>query len=139
MIHTLYNFLRRSYWPAFLWLVVVFTLLVLPSKDVAPPHGWSAFLGHIHADKIVHFCLFGALVALWTIPYAHRHTPEQNTRFFLIICLAACAFGALMEFVQLWFTDRDYENADIAADSVGAIVGMIISMAWVRAERRRPS
>jgi VanZ family protein len=43
-----------------------------------------------------------------------------------------------MEWVQLEFTkDRDYENGDIVADAIGAIVGMIISMLWVKHEKRR--
>ena len=133
----LYNLLKRSYWPAVIWLAFIVVLLVLPSKDVQAPSAFSQFLGRIHADKIVHFCLFGALVGLWTIPYANRHTPAANTRFFLTICIAACAFGATMEWVQLRFTDRDYETMDIVADSCGAIFGMIVSMLWVKAHRRR--
>ncbi|TDW99467.1 VanZ family protein [Dinghuibacter silviterrae] len=132
----LFRLLKRSYWPAIVWLAIIFILLVLPSRDVQAPHAWSAFLGRIHADKIVHFTLFGVLVGLWTIPYASRHSPAANTRFFLTICISACAFGAFMEWVQLRFTDRDYENGDIVADSLGAITGMIISMLWVRRQRR---
>lgn len=131
----LYNLLKRSYWPAVIWSAIIFVLLVLPSKDVQAPSSMGHFLYIIHADKIVHFCLFAVFVALWTIPYANRHTPSANTRFFLIICIAACAFGASMEWVQLKFTDRDYENGDIVADSVGAIFGMIISMLWVKRRR----
>jgi hypothetical protein len=132
----LYRILKHSYWPGVVWLAIIFTLLVLPSRDVQAPSVWAQFLGRIHFDKIVHFSLFGILVGLWTIPYASRHSPAANTRFFLIICISACAFGALMEFVQLYFTDRDYENGDIVADSLGAITGMIVSMLWVRRRRR---
>lgn len=132
----LFTFLKRSYWPAIIWLAIIFVLLVLPSRDVQAPSAWAHFLGEIHADKIVHFSLFGILVGLWTIPYASRHSQSANTRFFLIICISACAFGAIMEWVQLRFTDRDYENGDIVADSLGAISGMIISMLWVRRRRR---
>jgi VanZ family protein len=62
----------------------------------------------------------------------------RNTRFFVLVCLAACAYGAGMEWVQLEFTkDRDYENLDILADSLGAISGMILSMLWVRSEKKK--
>jgi len=133
MLGRLYNILKHSYWLAIVWVVIIFILLVMPAKDV-PSVG---FLGSLHIDKAVHFGLFGTLVALWTIPYASRHNPNKNTRFFLLVCLASCAFGAGMEWFQLEFTDRDYENGDIIADSIGAIVGMIISMAWVKAEKKR--
>jgi VanZ family protein len=135
MVTTLYNFLTKAgYYLAFLWMVMIYILLVMPAKDIPSP----SFLTHIHFDKFVHFSLFGTLVALWTIPYASRHTTQKNTRFFLLICLGASAYGAGMEWVQLKFTaDRDYENMDILADSIGAITGMIISMLWVRAEKRK--
>jgi len=131
----LYRILKHSYWLAILWTLFIVVLLVMPSKDIPSPH----FLNGIHFDKFVHFTLFGTFVGLWTIPYASRESREKNTRFFILVCLAACAFGAGMEWVQLEFThgDRDYENMDIVADSLGAIVGMIISMLWVRAEKNR--
>jgi VanZ family protein len=134
MIPWIYKILRAGYWLAFLWVLLIIILLVMPARDI-PSVG---FLERIHFDKFVHFSLFGILVALWTIPYADKHSPSQNTRFFLLVCLIACAFGAAMEWVQLEFTkDRDYENGDIVADAIGAIVGMIISMLWVKHEKRR--
>jgi VanZ family protein len=129
-----YDFLKRGYWLAILWTAIIFVLLVMPAKDIPS----ISVLGRIHFDKFVHFCLFGTLVALWTIPYASRHSAEKNTRFFLLVCLISSAFGAGMEWVQLKFTDRDYENMDIVADTVGAITGMIISMYWVKVEKRKP-
>jgi VanZ family protein len=131
----IYNLLKKwGYYLALLWMIVIIVLLVMPAKDIPS----SSILERIHFDKFVHFTLFGTLVALWTIPYADRHTPSQNTRFFLLVCLGACLFGAGMEVVQLKFTkDRDYENGDIVADSIGAIVFMIISMIWVKAERHK--
>src|ERR1700744_1888981 len=134
----LYRLLKHSYWPAVIWSAVIVLLLVLPSKDVSLPKGaFAIFLDHIHADKIVHFTLFGIFVALWTLPYADRHSPAANTRFFLLMCITGCILGAGMEWVQLRFTDRDYENADIIADSIGAIFGMIVSMLWVKRHRAR--
>ena len=134
----LYRLLKHSYWPAVIWSAIIVLLLVLPSRDVSLPKGaFSHFLDHIHADKIVHFTLFGVFVALWTLPYADRHSPAANTRFFIFICITACLLGTAMEFVQLCCTDRDYENGDIAADSLGAITGMIISMLWVKRVRAR--
>ena len=131
----LYRILKHSYWLAILWTVFIFILLVMPSKDIPSPK----VLEGIHFDKFVHFTLFGTLVGLWTIPYASRKSREKNTRFFVTVCVAACAYGAFMEWVQLRFThgDRDYENMDIVADSLGAILGMIISMLWVRAEKNK--
>lgn len=131
----IYRILKHSYWLAILWTLFIFILLVMPSKDIPS----VSFLDGIHFDKIVHFSLFGTFVAFWTIPYASRKSLEKNTRFFVLVCLAACAYGASMEWVQLKFThgDRDYETMDIVADSLGAIIGMIISMLWVRAEKAR--
>lgn len=134
MFPIIYKFLRAGYWLAIVWVILIFVLLVMPARDIPS----SGFLNKIHFDKFVHFSLFGILVALWTIPYAHRHSQSSNTRFFVLVCLAACAYGAGMEWVQLEFTsDRDYENMDIVADCLGAICGMIVSMSWVRAERKK--
>ena len=130
----LYKILKQGYWLAGLWTVFIFVLLVMPSKDIPSP----SLLTSIHFDKFVHFTLFGTLVALWTIPYASRHSTERNTRFFILVCLGACAYGATMEWVQLEFThgDREYENMDIVADSLGAITSMILSMLWVKKKKR---
>lgn len=134
MLPKLYKILRSGYWLAIVWVILIFILLVMPARDIPS----STFLSRIHFDKVVHFSLFGILVAFWTIPYADRHSQSRNTRFFVLVCLAACAYGAGMEVVQLEFTtDRDYENMDIVADSLGAVCGMIVSMGWVRAERKR--
>lgn len=132
---TIYNILKKwGYYLALAWMMLIIVLLVMPAKDIPS----SSILERIHFDKFVHFTLFGTLVALWTIPYAARHTTTQNTRFFLLVCLGACLFGAGMEIVQLKFTkDRDYENGDIVADSLGAIVFMIVSMIWVKAVRKK--
>ena len=132
----MYRILQKGYWFAAAWTVLIFVLLAMPGKDVPSIH----FLNRIHFDKFVHFCLFGGFVGLWTIPYASRKDRNTNTRIFWVVFLTACLFGYGMELFQRYLaTDRDYEVGDIIADCTGAMVGMVISMSWVRAMRARGS
>jgi len=55
-------------------------------------------------------------------------SPARATRrAFAVILLAACAYGFLIEVLQIPVESRHFELSDIVADTVGAFAGLI---AW---------
>jgi VanZ family protein len=73
-------------------------------------------------DKIVHMGMFGGFVFCWNLYLSNRiPDPRKLLRLFFIVYLLGCAYGIGSEFVQkYWIPGRDYDNADIIADLIGA-------------------
>jgi VanZ family protein len=106
--------------PAFIWFVIIYILLTMPASKIPRVHLFSNF------DKLVHAGLFGMQVLLVSLPFFR--TKYAALRLFLFIAIGATVYGIAMEFVQKYFTpDRDYDNWDILADTVGAAAGLVFT------------
>jgi VanZ family protein len=110
--------------PALLWTIFIFILLVVPGK-MLPDENQMAIPG---LDKYIHVILFGSFVFLWGFYYAAKQKyPVQSNRRFILILVIACLYGTGMEFVQKYFIpNRDFDIYDILADTLGAIIGFLI-------------
>jgi VanZ family protein len=77
-----------------------------------------------HLDKLVHMFLFGGFVWLWY--FSLQNDPKSPPKIGILrkIFLISSLYGILMEFVQYFFTKRDFDIWDIVADIFGA------SIAW---------
>ena len=74
-------------------------------------------------DKVVHGVMYTALAAAWLIPL--RAYPRVRT--YLYVCVGATLYGALMEALQRFCTlTRSGDMADLLADFIGAVIGVII-------------
>ena len=111
----------RYYWPAILWILLVLYLCTIPGDKIPS----SSFLDKIHADKIVHLGLFGCTVLLLCIGYyLSKGHVSQLTLIFIVI--AASVYGLVIEYIQkFWAVHRSFDMSDVAADIVGAILGVI--------------
>lgn len=110
--------LLNSIWPALIWSVIIFILLIIPGKDLpqAPP---VPIL-----DKLIHFFLFAMLAFIWCRYYGYRLPPQKVVGIFFLVFIISCIYGIAMEFIQKYFVpNRGFEWGDIAADMVGAFVG----------------
>ena len=68
-------------------------------------------------DKLVHGLTYTLLAILWMIPVKRP----------VWVCLAVTAYGALLELLQHYCTlTRSGEWADVLADFVGALIGVLI-------------
>ncbi len=105
----------KTKWPAILWSVIVFILLVLPEKQMP---GKKLF-DIPHFDKLVHALAFGLLVFLWAFYYKSRVKTTQFIKILLILAISGTIYGVLMEYVQLW-AGRDFDVWDMVADAAGA-------------------
>jgi VanZ family protein len=109
------NYKKRARFAAILWTLLIFFGCFLPGKDV--PGFMSA------ADKWEHFILFAVFALLWLLGY-----PARNFTRLLLVFLAACALGWLVEELQglLSFLGRSKDIGDIIADAIGSFLGVIL-------------
>lgn len=74
--------------------------------------------------------MFGLLVVLWSLPFFKKVT---NKKSLATITLLVISYGVIMEFVQKYFTrDRSFDITDIAADIVGAYLGLLLIKKLIR-------
>jgi VanZ family protein len=113
---TIRRYLPHAFWAAMLF---GFVMAVLP-KPVALPGNPS--------DKVQHIVAFLVLAALASLAYP-RAKP-------LKIGIGLCAYGALIEFVQMIpALNRDAELLDWIADTVAASVVLVLFALFRRSRR----
>jgi glycopeptide antibiotics resistance protein len=75
------------------------------------------------ADFATNILLFVPLSFFW-LGSTRRRGSRRQTLWLLIIVTVCCAFlSAAIEFVQLWFPPRDSTLDDVAAETIGAVIG----------------
>ncbi len=100
-----------------IYLGIIITLSLIPANEV-PQISW--FEG---VDKVVHFCMYLGFTWLlsWTLNLASKVFVS-----FLIIILSI-GWGLLMEILQMiMHFGRTFEWMDVLANSLGALVGVMI-------------
>ncbi|MBQ7631198.1 MAG: VanZ family protein [Paludibacteraceae bacterium] len=80
----------------------------------------------IHAsDKVLHALMYLFFAMAWIAPSAYQRLAKLAT--YAIVLLATTAYGALMEILQRFCTlSRSGEMADLYADFLGALIGLIL-------------
>jgi len=124
------NFSRYQL-PLFVWAVIIFWL----SSLTALPHVKVPIIG---ADKLAHmsiffvFCWFSrrALFFQTALPIFRRWS--LVSAFFL-----TCLYGYFDEVHQLYVPGRTYDYFDMLADAIGALLFVILFMAYNRGKQRQ--
>jgi VanZ family protein len=100
------------------WTLLIGILLSLPGSMLPSESGFKI----PQFDKIVHISMFGFFVFSWNLYFSSRKIPAAKLlRVFFYIFLLANAYGIGMEYVQKYFIPlRDFDEADIIADMIGA-------------------
>ncbi len=112
-----------------LWAVTLAVLSLVPSSRLPKINSWSDL---ITADKFAHALVYAIFaVLLYQVLKDSRNAPK-------IAAVSIAAFyGALMEFLQHFSsTGRTYELADMAANTLGALMGVIL-WAWWGKDRQK--
>jgi VanZ family protein len=120
MIPFLKKYLGHVY-VAVAWSVFIGVLLTLPGSMLPKESGFAI----PQFDKIVHISMFGGFVFLRDLWLSNRGILQKRLlrQFFLVFVLAAI-YGIGSEFVQKYFIPmRDFDEADIIADLIGASLG----------------
>jgi VanZ family protein len=109
-----------SIWPSIIWTLVIFVLLVMPTKGIE-----GASVNEIpNADKFVHTILFAVFGFLW-LSFLSVKYPLKGKFIFLAILLMGSFYGLGMEFVQKYFTEREFSLMDGVADAIGTLIGLM--------------
>lgn len=108
---------RSPYVPAFLWLLLITALSVMPGVQLP---SFSLFA----TDKLAHAIVYAMLT--WLMLRAYQRS--RNSRILSwkewIFPVLSTAYGVLMEFVQYAFIPgRFYEYDDMLANAFGAFFG----------------
>src|SRR5690606_9293175 len=74
------------------------------------------------ADKWVHFIIFAGFSYLWYFTFTK--VTVLNSLFLMVL---AAGLGYMVEIIQGsgWVVNRSYEWNDVAADSIGGIIGVV--------------
>ncbi|HTR30011.1 MAG TPA: VanZ family protein [Puia sp.] len=126
------NFLRKyfsSLYIPLLWTAIVGTLCCLPGSMIPS----ESRFGIPQFDKFVHVTFFGGFVFLWNL-YASRRVSDEGRllRLFFLWYVIGNIYGIGTEYIQkYWIPGRDYDQADIIADMIGAGLAYGLSNLWL--------
>jgi len=114
--------MKKSFLPAFLWLLLITGVSVMPGIQVPK-------FSLIGADKLGHAFVYGVLTVLILRACQLRNRPPgrvtgKQTAGTLVF---AIGYGVGMEFVQYAFLPgRFYEYDDMLANAIGAFTGWLV-------------
>jgi len=117
---TVSRFHRAYLWPILLALMI---FAVSGAQRLATPDLGFQF----SKDKLAHFLVFGLLAT------AILRTPKfrnLNLSSLIIAALLASAYGGFDEFRQSFTPGRSVEVADWIADTLGAVVAVVVYAKW---------
>jgi hypothetical protein len=109
-------------WPGIVWALVILTLLAIPGSDLPDP-----IFGIKYIDKIGHFGIFFVLILLVIYGFNKQYSSiKLRSNYIVFAFLSASLWAVITELVQLiLIQDRSFEFADIGADFVGVIAGIV--------------
>lgn len=105
-------------WISIGWALI--TLIVYLSLTVSPPE----ILEFAFADKLKHLFAYSVLMGWFTQLY-----PSLKAR--RVWALALFLLGVAVEFIQGWSGYRFFDVADMAANSLGVLLGWWLSTKWL--------
>jgi hypothetical protein len=114
--------LLASVWLSIIWTIVVFALLAMPMSNGKE----TGILDLIGIDKLVHLILFAVFTFLWGT-YLCEKNVKNELLVLIVLMFVAAGYGLIMEFYQKYFTERNFSILDALADSLGAIIGTLIT------------
>ena len=80
-------------------------------------------------DKMMHGLMYTVLAVSWMVPVVKSQITNHKSQItnYLIVVFGVTAYGALMEVLQRYcMLTRSGEMADLLADFIGALIGVII-------------
>ncbi len=104
--------------PLIAWCVFVYTASSIPSPNI-PALG-------TYTDKVIHFGVYGTLCWLAHISFHHQQNGSLKKYSLLAAILFTVVFGMSDEFHQLYTPGRSADILDLAADTFGGLVYIVI-------------
>ena len=114
----------KAFVPGIVWFIISVVLLALPGNNL-PQNNLFDFP---FLDKVVHLVMFFLLSSLFCFPFVTAAFKKEDLKkLFNKIGLGVIFYGIVMEFIQKYFvTNRSFEVVDIAFDTLGSIVGIMV-------------
>lgn len=116
--------IKIPYAPALAWGIFVFVLSVLPGNDLPSIPDWGELLS---VDKVVHMIFYSTLT--WLILRGKQKATKRNVSALFAVGTAvfSSAYGWFLEWFQgAYCTDRMSDVLDGIANTIGALLGMLI-------------
>lgn len=115
----------KRFLPGIAWFFIVASLTLMPGDDL-PKVSWLSKIKYF--DKMVHAGLFGGLTFLFCLPYFNApFSFQKKINSCIKIALAVSVWGITVEFLQKYYVPgRDFELLDWAADSIGALIALLL-------------
>ncbi|WP_169732863.1 VanZ family protein [Azospirillum halopraeferens] len=98
-------------------LIVLWLAGIAGVAALALPAGTAPPGGEYHADKLLHVVAFAGLSVLPALGFARRRTA-------LLAALTMIPFGAALEVAQAMVPGRSGSVGDVAANTVGTLIGI---------------
>lgn len=117
-MHKLY---RLVYFiPAITWLILIWSL---STTSNLPPIPWN----FLSPDKIGHlvFYAIATLLLIWGFARYQQWQKSQYSWIFIAMLIAGC-YGVALEYVQAGIPGRAFDYADMIANWLGTIVGILV-------------
>ena len=111
----LYKYVKNSYRRKVLFIYSLFIIIISVLPVNSPKE-----LENLDADKIVHLLIYSVFVLLYAVSF-FRRSHLYIKSFVYGFCL-----GLFIEILQYFIPYRSFDVLDIAANSLGAVVGLFI-------------
>ena len=103
------------------WVIVIALLTLVPGKAL-PQIDWNFF----SLDKLIHFTIFSIMTFLGIASFKSSLGQARVIIPILVSLLIAILYGALLEYLQSFIPDREFDFADLIANIGGSIAGVIL-------------
>ena len=109
---------------AWFWSIVLLGLHSIPRSRLLELPGGERMISTSGSDKAAHLVIFGVFALLWSRCYPNR---LGN------VVVAGLVYGAALEVYQGWLiAGRSGSLADLMADTVGLLSGVVLFSWWAR-------
>jgi len=118
------------------WLRITLSLVyltIIAFLSLLPPNDFPEIPLFPGADKVVHTCMYLGLtwLACWSM-----HAEVKRVWYYLII-LFSISWGVVMEIFQyIMHMGRSFDPYDIAGNSIGTLIGVLIYILMAQLKKR---
>lgn len=112
----------KNCWKTLLIAALILTASILSGKQLNKVSVFEIK----HLDKIIHFIMYFVLSLSMFSSYL-KHKKDISTLTKSIVIVMAISYGLTLEGIQYYFTtDRSAEVADMIANTIGCITGLLL-------------
>jgi len=109
------------------WVLFIALITLLPGSSIPNIIDWNM----MELDKVIHFSVFAIHAFLGSLVLS---TKSRSTKSAALLSISiSMIYGGLIETLQTLIPERGFDYADLTANYVGALVGILLfSMSSIR-------